>query len=497
MKLTLLLFLSADRLHAQKMVGKRIESQREFADTPEGLEEFSSFARTVNYPTFLLTDLIEEDFRHEIVPHLTGRSRASQLKRKFEQFYRATPFHQATVLQRQKTGRRDDDILFSALTNPSLIMPWLNTLLAHKVPLAGIYSVPQISAPLVKNHPSDHLLLISWERFSGLRQTYFSDHHLQISRLTAVHNELSFHDAVVKELGRTYQYLKSLSLLPSGQVLDVRILCHARDHQELANRLPVDENMRYDFPDIERLGRSLGIEHGFTDSDASQIFLYQLLASQPRTDYSSAEHTRYHKIRQLRLTLNWGAILLFLVSSLWGMASVWQSTASTNESDTLFHEAQRIDTEAQQIKRGLPMTRATAADMRTSVSVMRKLWQYGPSPQVVLVPISAALSRFTQIELNELDWQSSAGEPVASNTRGDVPAQVITIRGVMNGFDNDYRAALSYLDGFQAELGKRGYQVSALAKPVDVSPSGSLADRSKETGNPLGFTLKLVWRPPA
>ena len=223
-------------------------------------------------------------------------------------------------------------MLFSALTNPSLITPWLNVILAQKTPLAGIYSVPQISAPLVKDHPSNHLLLISWEKYSGLRQTYFSQHHLQISRLTPVHAELTFHDAVVKELARTYLYLKSLSLLPAGQILDVRILCHADDRNELRKKLPDDADMRYDFADIETVGKQLKIDHRFTDSDASQIFLHQLVASRPKSDYSNAEHTRYHTLRQMRVAFNWSAVVLLIASVIWAAATFLQSSGECDRS---------------------------------------------------------------------------------------------------------------------------------------------------------------------
>lgn len=493
---SLLLFLSANRLHAQLMAGGKIELQRDFTDTADGRENFVSFLQTAKCPTYLLTDLIEEDFRHEIVPHLTGSSRTALLQRKFDQFYRGTPFHQATLLQRQKTGRRDDDMLFSALTNPALIMPWLNIMLAQQTPLAGIYSVPQISAPLVKSHPSNHLLLISWEKFSGLRQTYFSGHRLQISRLTPVHAELTFQDAVVNELTRTYQYLKSLSLLPSGQILDVLILCHADDRNELQHKLSKNADMRYDFADIEEVGKQLKISYRFTDSDASQIFLHQLAASRPKTDYASAEHTHFHTLRQLRLALNWSAGVLLLASVLWATATVWLSGENATEAETLNIQAQRIEKETQQITQSFPSTHSPAADMKASVSIMRKLDQYEPTPLIILKPISTALGHFPQIEVDDLGWQGNATEPVASNTLADVPAQVITMKGNLQGFDNDYRAALAYLDRFQLELGKGGYQVTALTKPLDVSPSGSLADRREARENELAFSFKLVWRPP-
>jgi hypothetical protein len=496
MEHSLLLFLSADRLHAQLLANGKIALQHDFIDTPDGREDFAAFLQTEKCPAYLLTDLIEEDFRHEIVPHLSGSSRTALLKRKFDQFYRGTPFHKATLLQRQKTGRRDDDMLFSALTNPSLIMPWLNILLAQQTPLAGIYSVPQISEPLVKNHPSNHLLLISWEKYSGLRQTFFSEHRLQISRLTPVYAELTFQDAVVNELTRTYQYLKSLSLLPAGQTLDVRILCHADDRNKLQIKLPYDTDVHYDFADIEDVGKQLKINYRFTDSDASQIFLHQLAVNRPKTHYANTEHTRYYTLWQLRRALTWGSGVLLFGSMLWASATVLQSGVNATEAETLKLQAQSLVKAAQQITQNFPSTHAPAADMKASVSIIRKLDQYQPIPQIILKPISATLDHFPQIELNDLGWQGNATEPVASNTRADIPAQVITLKGNLQGFDNDYRAALAYLDRFQLELNTHGYQVTALTKPLDVSPSGSLADQREARENALAFSFKLVWRPP-
>jgi hypothetical protein len=497
MKQALLLFLSADRLHAQLVAGGETVLQRDFTDTPEGRDDFASVLLTTKCPTYLLTDLIEEDFRHEIVPHLIGSSRDALFQRKFDQFYRGTPFRKATLLQRQKTGRRDDDILFSSLTNPGLILPWLDIMLAQQTPLAGIYSVPQISEPLVKDLASQHLLLISWEKFSGLRQTYFSDHRLQISRLTPVHAELTFQDAVVNELGRTYQYLKSLSLLPAGQILDVRILCHANDRSELQNKLPNDADVRYEFADIDEVGKKLKLKQRFTDSDASQIFLQQLATTRPSTNYASAEHTRYYSLWQLRRVLNWSSVVLMSVSIVWAATTIWQSGVNSTAASELTAQAQRLSLETRQITQSFPVTDTPAADMKSSVSVMRKLDQYSYAPQSVLEPISAALGHFPQIGINELDWHDSATEPVAANTRADVPAQIIMLKGDMQGFGDDYRAALAYLDSFKKDLSQRGYQVTILTRPLDVSPTGSIANQSEAGENKLAFSFRLAWRPAA
>ena len=491
----LLLFLSAGQLHAQIMERGKITRQSEFTDTPEGQENFAIFLQGARYPAYLLVDLIEEDFRQETVPHLSGKSRTALLQRKIEQFYRGTPFHQSTLLQRQKTGRRDDDMLFSALTNPALIKPWMDIMLAQQTPLAGIYSIPQISAPLVKDHPSKHLLLISWERFAGLRQTYFSDHRLQISRLTPIRADLTFQQAVVTELARTYQYLKSLSLLPLGQTLDVRLLGHSQDLAKLQLDLPKSADMHYDFIDLGDLAKQQNIDYRFTDSDASQIFLHQLAARPPQTHYANATHTHYFKLWQLKHTLNLASGTLLFGMLLWGAANLWQSSNDAAEAASLKKLAQRTQSEAHKITSTFPHTYAPAANMKAGVSVMRRLDQQGSSPDGILQPISAILDRHPRIELDELAWRMDATEPVASGTLADVPAQSIIIKGRLTDFTNDYRAALDYLENFQRHLAVQGYQVAVLVKPLDISPSGSIADQRETDANALGFSLKVSRRP--
>ena len=496
----LLLFLGTGHLHAQLMEGGKIITQHEFIESAKGRENFAAFLQEAMHPTYLLVDLIEEDFRQETVPHLHGRSRSALLQRKFEQFYPGTPFTQATLLQRQKTGRRDDVMLFSGLTNPALIKPWLDIMLAQQTPLVGIYSVPQISAPLVKDHPSNHLLLISWEKSAGLRQTFFSDHRLHISRLTPSRAGATFQQAVVEELARTYQYLKSLSLLPPGQTLDVRLLGHSHDLIELQLELPRSADMRYDFVDLADLAilHNIGqhhIGHRFTDSDASQVFLHQLAAHPPRVHYAHPIHTRAFVLQQARYALNWASGTLLFAMLLWGAAGLCQSGSDAAEAASLKTQAQRAQDDTQKITVTFPNTYAPAADMKTGVSIMRKLDQYNSEPGDILHPISAALDRYPQIELGNLAWGIEAATPGMSGMSGDVQAQFIVIRGQLTGFANDYRATLNYLENFQRDLTTQGYLSKMLDKPLDVSPGGSISGQREMQTNAPGFSLKLLRRP--
>ncbi len=505
-----LLFLGADHFLAYNWTGGILSEGQRFADTVEDKEKFSAFLETHRDPVYLLADLIEEDFRHESVPHLRGRERNELLQRKFEQYYRNTPFRQALPLRRQKEGRRDDDILFSALTNPALITPWMGVMLARAIPVAGIYSVPNISAPLVKDLTSQHLLLLSWEKHAGLRQTYFDNKLLRFSRLTPMSGGKTFSEAVAMEAARTQQYLKSLSLLPFGQILEVHVICHADDKTELASRLRDSVDMHYIYLDIQQMGQRIDYKGDLNESDATPLFLHLLATKPALSHYASAEHTHFFQLRQLRQGMQWLSGLIATVCLLWGATSLYEGRALHEESGAFKLLADKVGLQTQQITQGFPNTLANASDMKTAVLATRKLTMYAPAPQTVINGISTALDAFPRIRVDKLSWQTSTGpngtapdilgpHALLPATSGgiaqDVPAQVILLNGELVDFGMDYRNALAYLENFQKALVQRGYAVMALSLPLDVSPTGSITPNDSADTKPAQFSLKMVWRP--
>ena len=489
-----LLFISANHFHAYTWKKGVLSESLRFNDNPGGREQFAAFLHSQKNPTYLLTDFIEEDFRYEIVPHLRGGERSALLQRKFEQYYRNTPFRQALVLHRQEDGRRDDEILFTALTNPALILPWVNTMLAHSVPIVGIYSVPNISAPIIKGVNSDHLLLLSWEKHAGLRQTYFDASRLHFSRLTPINANRTFSETVAEETTRTHQYLKSLSLLQPGQTLDVHIICHAHDQPDLAAHLQNDEDMRFSYLDIQQLGVHLKSKLDFSDSDATPIFLHLLAAKPPRSHYAASEHTHFFQLYQFRRGLLGLSAALGLASLLWGAANIWQGSMLSADNETFTTQAAQLTRQAQQITKGFPNTLATATDMKTAVLLSRKLSGYSPPPQKILKELSATLDEFQRINVSKLSWQMS---PATDGSAATLPTQVILLNGELNEFSGNYRDALNYLERFQQALAQSGHTVTPVTLPLDVSSQGSIAadGDSDSKKQPAQFSLKIIWRP--
>ena len=486
-----LLFLSADHFQTYVWKSGNLLDAQYFNNDTNGRDQFSDFLKLHRHPTYMLVDVIEEDFRQETVPHLVGKNRRELIDRKFEQYYRNTTFRQAKVLHRQLDGRRDDEMLFSALTNPQRISPWLDTLLANHIPLIGIHSLPNTSLPLLRDIGSDHVLLLSWEKHAGLRQTYFNQKRLNFSRLTTIGSGNSFSESVATETPRTQQYLKSLSLPPPGEVLDVYIVCHADDKQAIESRLQDTTELHYYYLDIQTLGKSFKAKTIYPDSDATQLFLHLLASKPPTSDYANSAHTHFYSLWKLRWMLYGLAATAAILSMLWSGVSILKGRDYLSETEPLITQASQLTRQAEDIKRKFPVTTVPAVDMKTAVALTRKLSNYNPRSEEILSGLSIALDQFSRIRPNKISWQTSAADAPPSQ----YPAQVITLDGELFDFGSDYRSALAYLDGFQQTLTQQGYAVTAQKMPLDLSPKGSISGetQTKSEKSPA-FTLKLIWR---
>lgn len=479
-----LLFLSAVDCHACIWQNGELSAATHFSSDTEGKRQFAAFLRTRRAPIFLLADFIEEDFRHETVPHLRSSERSALIGRKLEQYYRNTPFRQATMLSRRKNGRNKDEVLFSALTNPALLSPWLDIMRAHEIALAGIYSISGISARLLNVHASGKLLLLSWEKHAGLRQTYFDAGQLRFSRLTPLGEEGAFGVVAETEVARTHQYLNNLSLLPPDTVLNVQIICHAHDRPELETRLSDNACMRYHYLDIQELGQHVGSKTVYADSDATPLFLYLLASHQVRNHYADAESIRFLRLLHLRHAL-FGMSAALATVCLWLAASgIMEGMRTEAESLSITGQVKQLAQQTRQITRNFPVTMVPAADMKAAVLLTRELDGYSPAPQKLLDGLSRTLDDFPAIRINKLAWQAALPDTETNNS--------IALEGELAEFTGDYRSALAYLEHFRQELMRQGYDISAQSLPLDIGAQGSISDAIDLANPDTKFSLKLL-----
>ena len=222
----------------------RFDEGVDFPQTDEGRQALSRLldTKTTSGTAYLLTDMIEEELRAESIPRLRGGHRTGLVERRLERMFRNTPYRRADFQGRQ--AGNTDRVLFSALTAPNLIQPWVALLREHGIVVAGLWSIPLLSRDLMRHitTTSANALLVSLND-TGQRHTYFHQGRTLVSRLipsqhTSIqHMAAAIHD----ETNRTRLYLNVLRLLRRETALDVYILCHhelssaLRDHPSPAN----------------------------------------------------------------------------------------------------------------------------------------------------------------------------------------------------------------------------------------------------------------------
>lgn len=516
MKRQFLIYLTAEQVSSHLWEGERLVSERSYPATDEGRAAFEGFLRRHGRePIPLLTDLVEEDYRFEGVPHLVGPDRSALFGRKLEQYYRVTPYRHASVVGRDTEGRRDDRVVFSALTNPGLVSPWVELMGRAEVPLRGVYSVPLVSRELLAGMRSSHVLLLTWEARAGLRQSYFINNQLRFTRLTGNVDHDRLVERVASETTLTVKYLASLSLLPTGHPLDICILCDGADREELRARLRTDPALRHVFLDLRELANRLGYRGELKGSDATPLLLHALARKPPPNQYGSAEHIHYFSLWRLRRGLLALAAAVMVATGAWSLYQVWDGFRLKSRAAELTAETRSIEDAHRRLTADFPKTGVSTTNIKLGVAAAQRLAAYSPPPGELLGRLSAVLDAFPSVQVGSLSWETSfkpetvgaassaagptgapppdaAQPPVAEDA---LPAQVMILNGEIWPFNGDYRGALDLVERLRAALARKGLETSALKLPLDLRPEATLAGGADEQASRRAlFSLRIVWR---
>ena len=513
------LYLTNDKLVALIWNGGAIVERDVFGATQLGTVAFSEYvAKHQTLSTYVVTDLIEEDFRLDTVPHLRGNDRDAVMARKLSQLYRASPFRHGIVQGREPAGRRDDKVLYHAVTNPELLKPLLAILENAEVPLLGVYSSPVLSGRLLGalNAFFQHTLLVTIVPDFGLRQTYFQNKVIKFSRLTPIifDEGQSVGELIAAETSRTWQYLDSLRFFASGETLEVSILIHSRDRQMVADAIRTYPMIQYRFLDIDEVAAKLKLKPAPVSSHAEELLVHIYAQDSIENHFATPEQRQFGTFKRARFGV-------FAVTA--GILAACTVAASFN-----LYEASKISTE---IDRRAEATKPLQAEYRTVVNEISKQTassdtvrdasgfynQYirpaPASPGDFLRTFSQALAQFPNIQLLQLVWApvgdanatpfyaaspAQAASAITSTTKTGVatgvgaslplsvpqaappsietdPAlsdgkfQALIVEAALTPFDGNYRKAINDINIFITRLNQvPGVTATMIVEPLDV-----------------------------
>lgn len=503
-----LFFLDTNRLTAYRWQGARLEPEAEFYADMAGMAVFASYLKKHAGSIYtILADIPEEGFQVEDVPHVAGRDRAALLERRLAQYFYGTPYTLTMSLGREKTGRRDEKLLFAALTQPRHFKPWIDAMQEAGAQLAGIYSTPLVLMSLVSHQHGGQgpQLVLSITR-SGVRQTFFQNGKLYFSRLSTLvtggMDEAAIACAV--EARKTYQYLVGQRLVKRGTPLPVKVLAHPAQAGSIRAHCEPTSELHFDFVDLLHEAKHAHLRTPPTDSRCELLLLHELVRHTPAHQFAPPQERRFYRLWQWRSGLVATAIVIFLASLLYA-GKQYTDTAQLNaDSDAMLQEARRDQQKYQAALDALPKVPLTNDDLRALVTRFEDLERRSPPLEALLVPLSHALDATPGVNIDRIDWRTTAktnegdnaanGKKVAIAVPGDYFAVADVDAQLPIAIANDHRAMLQLVNQLLAELAKEpALRVQVTQMPFDVE-SGKTIKGSADVSVTQAEAPRLAFR---
>lgn len=487
-----------------------------FGADEDGLTEFALYlSHSPHDPVYMLVDVVEEEFREETIPHVVGTDRRAIIRTRLNRLFRDPTYSYAVVQGRESEGRRDDQVLFTALIRPDLLSPWIGQIAKHKVPLAGIYSLPVVSEQLIKRMPveSDHALLVTMQSTGGLRQTFFNQKRIKLSRLAILPpGETPGHASyVLGEIEKIRRYLNSLRQLPHDSPLDVYVVGNGRLLGDITRQSPDSLTTRHHLFDLEEVAEMVGIKAPYGSEYSDKIFAHVLAKKRPPNQYAPANQTRHHTMYRARVGLIAASILLVVASLFVSATNMVDGVVSRMETTSAKQQTEFYDQRWEIARARMPKIPAEPVDIKNAVEMAGQLRAYKTSPLAMVATLSEGLAEFPNITLESIEWVASTdpdkavgGRNRAANVRtaanieagGTHLYQLADIKGNVDPFDGDYRQALALVRQFAAALlGLPNVEaVYVLRQPLDVTSDAALQGSTQATADVAPFEMRIVLR---
>ena len=498
---------------------------RDFPADEAGGAEFGRFlARAAPPPIHVLVDVIEEDFHREAVPHVFGRSRRAVLAARSARWFRDTPFVSVRREGRTKTGRRDDLVRFSAVVRPDRIAPWLDVLRKHDAPIAGIHSLPVLSACLLPpvGAGAGEVLLVTPSGERELRQTFFEDGRLILSRMASLppdggpgHRVRS----IAAEIERFRDHLERSRRFPEG--LKVRLIGEQPLLAELREAMGEDlGRMEGGFVEVREVGRRLGLRLPGRAADggapvngeaADRLFAGLILRRPPPNDYAPAAALAAYRTRCAARWLAAAGAAFLVGGAAWGGLAWNHSFHLAAAAETLGRGAS--DYERRRLRERLPESKAAPGDVRLAVETAQGLGARRGRALPVFRAVSGVLAGFPDLRLQALEWyevsdrdkwpeppggapDDPSGGAADEASNGGAPFRsvpwerfrILHLRGRLDPFDGHYRSAADEVFRFAEALdaAPRLSRVEVLEAPRDPGGAGYRGPRA------AGFEIKAI-----
>lgn len=535
----IVLCATANKLLAGIWHAGKLQGCQSFVNHEDGYAAFAEFMQShQSVPVYLMVDAVEEDYRLESLPHTTGTAKRELINRKLNQFYRGLDYRTAHLISRDKDKRKDDNYLFAALNNDEFMKGWVAVLQQFDAQLVGVYLLPMLSRLLVKQLKLTGSNILLCERLSsGLRQSYFHNGYLSMSRLVPNvpddASKLAYFYLVETE--KTRLYLMSKRFISLDTRMQLVLVSADGETQSISQAISQEQGMDCLNINLTDMVKNLDLPLAQLRQQPELLHM-QLLADGNLVDNLAPEKlTKSYRFKRLSQAIKLASLLIGITgvsTAAWLLLQglSYQSDYEQAVQDTLLQEYRY-----REAARNFPDTAIDASNLQIAVELDNKIAAYPKSPRRMIQVLSAALAPPAQgtlnkdmlvqaldnVQLNRLRWMfsedmnvkdddklmpvpQSTATPSQVNSRVAISAQPGALHEIgfvtaeIIGFNGDYRAAINTVNRYVANLQSdpRVAVVEVLQEPVNVSSfvdlKGSTADEQSMLKQAAHFKLKVI-----
>lgn len=488
----------------------------EFHDDDNGLREFETYMTTnADDKSAMLVDVIEEEFFPDVIPKLGIRDRNSLVQRRAQRKFRRTPFRVSLLQGKVSQISDEQSVLHSAIVNHELLDRWLQVILGHCTPLAGIYSVPHIAQSLIKDlFPcSGNAMFVAPHQTNKLRQVFVSDGKLRSARLSQSPgiDDPTYAQVVVTEANRSRRYLERTRLLSGLEVLEICVVADEKTAAKIEDISANDDAMQYTFIDPAGATAKLRCEALANPDCFEQAYVSTLARRQPSKNYAVSGENRYWYMRKIRSGLINSATIAAATCSI-------LAAAMFSDAWLLNRQVVRIDAQVEQLAETFQRenerfdpVKADSYEMKLAVDSGDFILANRVPVPWVMNQMGVVMGNFPTIQANELRWiaESPAVENARRQRPGEAPLpvsipQVNAVSAVLSGkispFDGDMRSAFALIDQFAAEIKVRTNftEAAVIEYPFDASTSSSISGEivDDQTTDEVNFRVRVSYALP-
>tara|TARA_R110002074_G_scaffold145034_1_gene293244 strand:- start:104178 stop:105719 length:1542 start_codon:yes stop_codon:yes gene_type:complete len=483
----------------------------EYSSNPDFKKKYESlFTRYKNVEVTIFLDLIGEEYKHESIPHVSGKDREILLDRKQQSLFPTSDLVWKKHIKREKTGRKDDVYLMMGIQLPKMVKDVFGLLVKNKYAVSGVYSMSILETVLQKALSSFHQYLVV-SRVLGrqksdrsYRQTFIKNEAIVISRVTRAKGDDTEEalDSLISEIERMHHFLNGSKHLDANHTLSVITALGDKETRKLLSK-GTHLNINIKYLDLYQLASKLELRRPKSILSLPELLANLAISKKIAPHFKPKELCAKYQQNFIGSLLKKATAVMMVISLLVSIGLWWGSQVAYEEAHQL--NIQMSDLKDRHNISGLEMSGQEISPqlMKSTVQLYDKISTNQYKPNDVFDVLAEAYIGFSDITILQVNW---VAEKVGLEEvqRQDAfletlkkPRQFTVKLGLAKTLSD--REVVGRVESFSKSLldHAKVIDVSQTSAAINIKSSGlmerTVGAKSKDE-NPIEFTLMVTMK---